>query len=343
MSVSNFEIITNRKEWQKLLTDIKYYDFYHTYEYHSLSKLEGENPIMIKFEIDNMLILFPFLLRRIFDTDYYDITSVYGYAGPISNVNENFNNRVFVKKFNEYLNEKKIISVFTRLNPFIPNQEKILSNLGKTISLNKVVNIDLTNDVTSQRNNFSKLTKRCLNKARKLCYVELGGSEEDLDVFMNLYYENMNRVKAKKFYFFDKKYFKTFLSSDEYKADIYLAKLKDTNQIISAAIIVKTNNIIQYHISGTQNEHLNLSPIRLLIDEARIMGVQEKCAFFNLGGGLGNNEDSLFNFKASFSKDFKDFKILKYIVAPSIYKELVNKFSNLEGRQDFFPLYRNNS
>jgi len=66
-------------------------------------------------------------------------------------------------------------------------------------------------------------------------------------------------------------------------------------------MMVKTNNIIQYHISGTKNDHLNLSPIRLLIDEMRLRGTAENYRYFNLGGGLGNNEDELFRFKSSFS------------------------------------------
>ena len=50
------------------------------------------------------------------------------------------------------------------------------------------------------------------------------------------------------------------------------------------------------------NSFLKLSPIRLLIDEARIQGSLENYKYFNLGGGLGNQIDSLFHFKASFSK-----------------------------------------
>ncbi len=340
MSVSNFEIITDEKKWCELLKKVEYYDFYHTYSYHKLSKLEGETPVMIKFDMNKQLILFPLLLRKIFDTDYYDLTSVYGYAGPIGNVNADFDNTFFVKYFNNYLKENKIVSIFSRLNPFIPNQQKMLMNLGELVSLNKIVNIDLNQDVDEQRKGFSKLTKRNLNKARKLCYVEKGNKESDIDVFLDLYYENMKRVNAKAYYFFNKKYLKGFLKSNEYAADIFFAKLKETDQPISAAIIVKTNNIIQYHISGTKNDFLKLSPIRLLIDEARVLGSSENYKYFNLGGGLSNQIDSLFNFKATFSKDFKDFKVFKYIVDPLIYSELVDDFSNLEDKKDFFPEYR---
>jgi len=106
-------------------------------------------------------------------------------------------------------------------------------------------------------------------------------------------------------------------------------------------MMIKTNNIIQYHISGTKNEYLYLTPIRLLIDEMRIKGTEEKYTYFNLGGGLGSTEDSLFNFKSSFSKDFKNFKIWKYIVNEQVYKQLSEQYSKPDSDDIFFPLYRN--
>ena len=105
--------------------------------------------------------------------------------------------------------------------------------------------------------------------------------------------------------------------------------------------MIKTDSIIQYHISGTRDKYLHLTPIRVLIDEMRIRGTEQGYKYFNLGGGLGSSEDSLFNFKASFSKDFKDFKIWKYVVNQSLYENLVKQYSDLNGNQEFFPLYRN--
>ena len=131
------------------------------------------------------------------------------------------------------------------------------------------------------------------------------------------------------------------MNSNDFDAEILFAVIEETNEIISGAIMVKTNNIIQYHISGTRNEYLHLTPIRILIDEMRIKGTEQGYTFFNLGGGLGSEEDSLFNFKASFSKDFKNFKIWKYIVNSKVYDTLVSQYTDLNSNQDFFPLYRN--
>ncbi|WP_010522818.1 peptidoglycan bridge formation glycyltransferase FemA/FemB family protein [Aquimarina agarivorans] len=342
MSTSKFKTISVKNEWQKLLDDVEQYDFYHTYDYHHLSKAKGDIPILIKYEEDGVIIGLPFLMRRIFDTEYYDITSVYGYAGTLhKNVDENYDNTKFIAQLIHYFNENKIVSVFSRLNPFIPFQETAIAKIGKISTLSKIVNIDITKNIDEQRTLFSKTTKRYINKARKLCLVKSGGTMEDMQTFRDLYYENMDRVQAKKSYYFNEAYFNSFINSSDFETDVLFAILKETNEIISAAMMVKTNNIIQYHISGTRNDYLNLTPIRLLIDEMRIKGTEHNYTYFNLGGGLGSSEDSLFNFKASFSKDFKDFKVWKHIVNQSVYDELSSQYANKSNDQSFFPLYRN--
>ena len=72
----------------------------------------------------------------------------------------------------------------------------------------------------------------------------------------------------------------------------------------------------------------------------RIIATNNGCKFFNLGGGLGGrDDDSLFDFKSSFSKDFKEFKLWKYIVKQDVYDDLVAK-KGVPEDSDFFPLYR---
>ncbi len=341
MKEKELEVIISKKEWDNFLSSVDNYDFYHTYDYHQLSKNKGDKPVLLKYTEGDCLIGIPLLIRSIENTDYFDATSVYGYSGPIrKGVTENFDNTNFKKAFFVFLTKEKIVSVFSRLNPFISNQKEILYTIGETIELGNVVNIDLTKDVTEQRTIFSKTTKRYINKCRKIFEVKKSNSEEDLITFMDLYYENMDRVNAKKHYYFSKEYFLDFIKSEDYETDVLMAVNKESKEIVSAAMMVKTNSIIQYHISGTRNAYLNLSPIRLLIDEMRINGSGDKYKYFNLGGGLGNNEDELFRFKSSFSKDFKKFKVWKYIVNEDIYNELVNTKNVIDKSSDFFPLYR---
>jgi hypothetical protein len=332
--------ITEKEAWKKAIKVIKNHDFYHTFDYHNLSKLDGEQPLLLEYSEGDKKIYLPLIKRKIPNSDFFDATSVYGYAGPIHlNIDASFDNTNFRNELNSFFVSEKIISVFSRLNPFIDNQENILHKTGVISELGHVVNIDLTKSINEQRALFSKTTKRYLNKTRKLCDVKISNNEEDINFFIELYYENMDRVNAKEHYYFSKEYFLNFINSKDFQTDVLFVTEKETQKIISAAMMVKTNNIIQYHISGTKNDALNLSPIRLLIDEMRIKGNLENYKYFNLGGGLGNQDDELFRFKSSFSKDFKSFKVWKHIINIEIYNTLVAQ-NKVDTTSNFFPLYR---
>lgn len=340
-SIASITVVTAKGEWEDVLNKVESFDFYHTYDYHRLSIKSDEKALLIKYEENGALVGLPLVLRKISGTDYYDATSVYGYAGPIQkNIDETFDNKKYIEKLNVFFKDEKIISVFSRLNPFIDYQENILKDAGTTEELGNIVNIDLTKDVDEQRTIFSKTTKRYINKCRKTFELKFSSSEEDILMFMNLYYENMDRVHADEKYYFSKQYFLDFVNSNDYKTDVLFAIDKESKEVASAALMVKTNNIIQYHISGTRNDYLNISPIRFLINEMRIKGTQEGYKYFNLGGGLGNQEDELFRFKSSFSKDFRPFKVWRHIANKEVYNKLVaeNNVENIE--TDFFPLYR---
>lgn len=331
--------ITSKQEWDNVLSKVDTYDFYHTYDYHTISKQEGEKCVLLQFEKDNYLIAIPLIIRPIKGTDYFDITSVYGYSGPVSkNISYNFNNTQFITEFKEYLFNKKIVSVFSRLNPFISHQKDILKNLGDCEDLSSVVFIDLTNDIEVQRQGYQRRIKSHINKSRRLCTIKKAQTQEEIEAFIDIYYENMNRVDAEDSYYFDKDYFFNFLKCNDFETDLLLAIDNETNQYISGVMFVKTNQIVQYHLSGTKTDFLNIMPVKMLIDEMRILATNEDCKYLNLGGGLGSKEDSLLRFKKSFSKELETFSLWKYIVDVDVYKKLLSK--NEATNSNYFPAYR---
>lgn len=340
------EVIKDKKVWKEQIALVSNSDFYHTYDYHQLSKSNDEYPILIKYGDGQTSLLIPLLLRDIDNSDYKDATSVYGYAGPlVQHIDENFNVDDFQDEFNQFLQKNNIVSVFSRLHPYIEHQESILKGLGTITALGNVVNIDLTDTIENQRAKFSRRLKTYLNKSRRSCTVIKGNIDEHLDDFIRLYHENMRRVDADDSYFFTNEYYRQILSSEDYESELSLCVHTESEEIIGAAMFMKKGDIVQYHLSGLSEEHFELNPIKLVIDEMRIKSTEEGYKYFNLGGGLGSNEDSLFRFKSSFSKDFKEFKIWKYIVNENAYKELVSqKLGNDHApniiEADYFPAYR---
>ena len=334
------EIITNPIDWNGVLQEIGDFDFYHTFEYHLIEVKEDETSTLIVYKKDNIIIALPLLVRKIYHTNYYDATSVYGYAGPISKgITSEFNNKLFIEKVMSFFQENKIISVFSRLNPYINYQQDILKNFGSIVNQGKVVNIDLTLDTTIQRQNYQSRLKTQINKSRRHCIIKKADTPKDLRDFIDIYYENMNRVQAEDHYYFNQEYFDKILTSKNFKAELLLALDKDSGVTIGGSLFVTTKNIVQYHLGATKNEFLDVMPAKLLLDEMRIIATKRGRQFFNLGGGLGGvHNDSLFNFKSSFSKDFKDFELWKLIINQKVYYELVEarKTTSIS----FFPKYR---
>ena len=328
--------VFNKEEWNSVLNQIEHYDFYHTYDYHHISANKDETPILLVYIKDNALIALPLMLRPIENTEYFDLTSVYGYAGPICNVNaETFDFSDFKAKFEEYLQTKNIVSVFSRLHPYI-SQDKIIEGIGQTVGLGDVVNIDVTLPIDQSRMAYGKSNKNQINKLRRQCEVVKAETKEDILEFVDIYYENMKRLDADEYYFFSKEYFLNFMEIGDFKTDILLVKDIESNTYIAGSMFVKTKNIVQFHLSGTRTEFLRLKPSKLFLDEMRLQATEQGYTFFNLGGGLGSEHDSLFEFKASFSKDFRTFKVWKHIVNQDIYNEL----SKDKGETTYFPKYR---
>lgn len=339
------EVIKDKKTWDELLSLMKESDFYYTYDYHHASKNEDEYPVLLKYDHEGTVFLLPLLLRDIKNSDYKDATSVYGYAGVLVSAEYTVEQKNhFQKELTHFLNSYQIVSVFSRLHPFFDYQEDVLSDLGKVSTQGKVVYIDLSETLEVQRAKFNKRLKTYLNKSRKLCTVIEGNVEDHLTEFMEIYHDNMRRVDADESYFFDRRYFESLFDSEDYNIKLLLCVHDETQEIIGGAIFIQKGTIVQYHLSGLKEEHFDLQPIKLIMDEMRIEATEEGFNYLNLGGGRGSNEDSLFRFKSSFSKDFKDFKLWKYIVNEQVYTELtINKLGEnfaAEIHSGFFPAYR---
>lgn len=336
-----FEIIENTDEkWDKIVNESMIYDFHHTSYFHKIDTNFVSK--LLLFSDGYNFIALPIVIRPIEGTEYFDITSVYGYAGPVYSFIENYETTeliaFFRKSFLDFCKEQNIISVFSRLHPLI-EQTNIIENLGEIVNLNKTVAIDLTLDADLQRKGFRKSLKSELNQLRKKEFiVEQAITNDDIDAFINIYYETMDRVNATPNYYFSKEYFYNFLKNDVFKSKLLVAK-KD-NQVIAGAIFTLTDKIIQYHLAGTTEEFIRETPMKLILDEARLIGNETSAISLHLGGGVGgSDDDSLFKFKSGFSKDFKQFSVWKYIVDEKVYDELSSNITDT----NYFPKYRKNN
>jgi hypothetical protein len=87
--------------------------------------------------------------------------------------------------------------------------------------------------------------------------------------------------------------------------------------------------------------------MKLIIDQIRSWGTKNGYRWLHLGGGLGAQRDSLFDFKAGFSQTYLPFQASKIIVDQEAYQDLVAcrrkwmaTHCQLDTVSEFFPQYR---
>lgn len=327
-------------EWSKVVNQCETYDFYHTQSYHLLEK--ENTPVLFTLCSESEVIALPLIIRKIPNSDLFDCTSAYGYCGPISSVSLDVisNNLIinFQKELINYFDKNNIIAVFSRLHPLI-SHGTFFGNFGTIKNLNKTISIDLGLSPDEQRKQYRRSNKSELNQLRRKGFTVVEAtSKESIDEFVSIYHETMERVEATESYFFDNEYFYTFLQSSNFEAKLLLANFE--GKIIAGAVFTISNKIMQYHLAGTTQDFIKVTPMKLIIDEARLLGNKLHLEYLHLGGGVGgSDDDSLFRFKAGFSDCHNQYQVWEMIVNEVKYQELVIK-NNSNKYSNFFPLYR---
>lgn len=340
MYPQNFTI-RNKKEWDAYMAKSLIHEVFHTWNYHSLNQ-EGE-PLLFVYEEEGFFIALPVIKRKIENSLFFDMTSAYGYCGPVSNIDLSSLSvqtiASFKSSFMNFMKEENAVCIFSRLHPFL-NQYNILESIGGLQENGTTLYMDLSLSVEDQRSKYDKRLFRQIRKLREKGYIikELN-TKEGIKNFTEMYYKNMDRVNASPNYYFDEQYFANLLNVEHFENKLVL--IYDGPELICGALLLLSNSIIRNHLSATSPEYLKESPSKLLTDEISMIGRRLGKKIFHLGGGVGGKEDSLFTFKRYFSDlQVKD-HIWCYINDITAYNDLVLKAGvEANAGSNYFPLYR---
>jgi hypothetical protein len=342
-------------QWMAVLGKSSQYDFYHLPAYHALAEQRGEGKAsLFVYAQGEHLIALPLLLRPVeavsglaqAGAGWWDATSVYGYAGPIASGADIPTPVIagFQATLTEALRAQGVVAVFSRLHPLLP-QRPFLAGMGECIPLGQTVSIDLTLPPEAQRAQYRQNHKANINRLVRLgvaCAED--ASLAHLGQFVALYHESMRRVGAAPYYFFDQGYFESLLSILEGRGHLFMCVRE--GQMICGGVFVLCKGIVQYHLGGTRDDALHLAPMKLVFDTVRLWANAQGARAFHLGGGLGAQEDSLFQFKAGFSKLRHEFETWRWVVIPEVYERLCAEMAHwnaehrLQPTPDYFPAYR---
>lgn len=255
-----------------------------------------------------------FYIRQIKNTPYKDITSVYGYSGPIA-FDKSPDWRTFDCNFHLYCLENNIIAEFCRMHPF---ETKWVQTEGKHYE-HEIYYIDLTQSEEDIWKGFDKGCKSAIKQQSKNYWLNFYG--EDLNGWYPYFEKSPNY-----------KFGKPFLNKVLELPNSNLITVKNPIETISGSIFLTYGDYCHYFLAAGGNQNY------LLWDSIKWAKAQG-CKIFNLGGGLKAG-DSLESFKKSFTKTSKPFYTYRKIHNVEVYNKLCRDKGidpNLDG---YFPAYR---
>ncbi len=128
---------------------------------------------------------------------------------------------------------------------------------------------------------------------------------------------------------------------------LYLFVARIGSTVVAAGLYSLCRGITQAHLGAFREEYAAISPVRLLDDTARRWAAASGARVFHLGGGVGGRQDSLFQYKASFSDRRHEFATWQWVVDENTYGRLCREREGRAGSQgwqevdtDYFPAYR---
>lgn len=308
-------------------------DIYFTSEYYKLCELNGDGigKLFVYFDKDKIA-TYPFLMNQIegyaLNDKYYDIQTAYGYGGPATNCHEEKFLSDFESCFIDYCKENNIVAEFIRFHPLIKN-EKIFKENIEILHNRRTIYLDLKKDLDSIWNN--DITSKNRNMIRK---AEKNGLQVNrsskYEIFKEIYEDTMDKVGANKYYYFKDEYYNELSRNNNY----ILMNVEKDELVIASAIFMVYGDYFHYHLSGSRKDYLKYAPNNILLWETIKIAHNYGCRYFHFGGGLTDTEDdSLFKFKRSFSKDTSDFYIGKRVHNPKIYNYLIYEWEKKNNKK----------
>lgn len=288
---------------------------------------------------------FPRFQKEIEKSTYFDISTVYGYGGPIYECEEKNLEKLskeFYERFQQYCSEENIISEFLRFHPMMGNE--IFSKDHVAIeNIRKTVCIDLSKGMDYVWKKFSSTARNRIRKAENSgLIVHNGITDTYITAFTDLYNKTMKKNHADSYYYFNDNFFKDSINYLKDNSNLFIATYNE--KIVAATIIVYSDNYVHYHFSCSDPEHATLPSTDLIIYSIINWAIKKGMKSLHLGGGHEDSNDSLYRFKKKFTKDEAlNFYIGKKIYDKKAYDWLVSKtldYNDMTKNSNYFPCYR---
>lgn len=349
MSVQGQFIQPDDPRWPALLAGTPH-DFYHRPEYVAFAAAHsGGKAQAFLVEYGDATLLVPLVVRSLpSDLDvppsWRDAVSPYGYSSPLLVAGRSAENEVALwQSFVEVCRSSSIVSVFLRSHPLLPFPDGAGVIGATVVREGETVVIDLSESVDELWHQTRENHRRSISKLEKEGFYTDIDNWTEFDDFIRLYRATMRRVGAQEDYLFSRDYFYDLKAIGH--GDVHLCSvLNGDGETVAAGLFFCCRGIVEFHLSGTAAEYVELSPTKLMFDVIRRWAKDQGYGCLHLGGGVGCRNDSLFAFKAGFSKHRAQFHTIRMVCDPQRYARLTAQVTSEHGSKDiatgYFPEYR---
>jgi CelD/BcsL family acetyltransferase involved in cellulose biosynthesis len=276
---------------------------------------------------------------------WFDATCPRGYPGPLVEADGPAMTDSFVdeaiRALRHLLRERGVVSAYIRMHPLLTPAVSAFARAGAVADRGTSTAIDLTlshDELWRQTNHGHRLG---ISKARRRGYVaRIDESWERFDGFVAVYQATMDRLGAVPFWRFSAEYFRDL--RDTLGERLHLCVVEVDGELAAAGLLTELDGIVEFHLSGTADAHLEASPSKLLIDYARWWAQERGNDWFHLTGSVRPG-DALSQFKAGFSPLTFPVRSWHLVSDPETYDELVARTAAVHGvasKDDWFPAYR---
>lgn len=271
-----------------------------------------------------------FVVREIPGTDKFDAISVYGYPKLLPN-EPKIPAHEFFKYLNDVAIQNGIVSAYVRLGVDDVSDLELTDPLVITKRVGQVVTVDTTGCVATILANYRKNLRYDIKKSEGIVV----SSSTEIDLFSNIYRENMLRVGAEDEYFFSNDYLESLLAIE----GVELLLASDSHGVVAGGMFIRSGKKIYYHLGATAVRALKISPMKILLHNRICQSASEETTEVILGGGVGGHVDPLLKFKQGFSKEVKYVNALRIVFDKGNYVSLT-KDPTVNIEEGFFPAYR---
>ena len=328
-----------------ILPDIYFQDAYH-------QLYAGRKAKVVSFEYhDNDKFFYLPGIQEAFDpalgVEGCDFQSAYGYGGPVTNCEApEFLTAAWGHVMQE-ARQQGIAAMFIRFHPLLDNHRWVANQYAQNVQANN--NVVIRSLQVSQQqviDDYQANTRSNVHKAqREKVNIRVSvGDTYAMDIFMEMYQQTMERLKARDFYYFDRNYFYQLMQSLKDAVNVYLAYQGNTP--VAGAIILKGEQFVHYHLSANLKEFRHLEAASLLRHQAIIDHLNKHWTWMLFGGGRSAQpDDALWLFKKGFSKEYNMFYTGKFIVDADLYARVCAAWENRypqkkEAMAGYFLKYR---